>query len=72
MAYDYRKLIGKIIEKYSKQYVFAEAMDWSERTCSLKLTGKIEWKQSEILKACKLLCITEIDICTYFFALKVQ
>lgn len=71
MIYDYRKLLGKVIEKYGKQYVFAKAMSWSERTCSKKLTGQIEWRQSEILKACKLLGITENEVVTYFFTLKV-
>jgi hypothetical protein len=72
MRYDYRKLIGKITEVYGKQYVFAEAIGWSERTCSLKLTGRIEWKQTEIMTACKLLNIVETEICAYFFTVKVQ
>jgi|BioPla2DNA2_1021312.scaffolds.fasta_scaffold143024_2 hypothetical protein len=71
MLFDYQKLLGKVIEKYGKQYVFAKAMSWSERTCSKKLTGQIEWRQSEILKACKLLGITENEVVTYFFTLKV-
>lgn len=71
MTYDYRKLMGRIVEKFVKQYAFAEAMDWSERTCSLKLSGKIEFKQSEITKACKLLGIKDSELCTYFFTLKV-
>lgn len=72
MPYDYRKLAGRITEIFGKQYMFAKAAKWSERTCSLKLTGKIEWKQTEIMTACKLLKIPETEICTYFFTLKVQ
>lgn len=71
MIYDYRKLLGKVIEKYGKQYVFAKAIGWSERTCSKKLTGQIEWKQSEILKASELLDIKDDEIVTYFFTQKV-
>jgi hypothetical protein len=71
MKYDYSKLNGKITEKYDKQYAFAIDMGWSERTCCLKLNNKVQWKQSEILKACKLLDIEEHEICTYFFAIKV-
>lgn len=71
MAYDYSKLLGKITEKYGKQYAFAKAIGWSERTCSLKLGCKIEWKQSEISKACKLLDIPLDNINIYFFTLKV-
>lgn len=72
MIFDYSKLNGKITEKYEKQYVFAKAMDWSERTCCLKLGNKVEWKQSEILAACKLLDINEAEIYIYFFTIKVQ
>ncbi len=71
MPYDYRKILGKITERYEKRYMFANAIGWSERTCSLKLNGKIEWKQSEISKACKLLDISVHDIATYFFTPKV-
>jgi hypothetical protein len=71
MAYDYRKLLGKIVEVFGKQYVFADKMDWSERTCSLKLCGKVEWKQSDISKACGILEIPINDISTYFFNQKV-
>jgi hypothetical protein len=71
MSYDYRKLIGKISEIFGKQYAFAKAIGWSERTCCLKLNSKIDWKQTEIIKACALLHIDEADISTYFFNLKV-
>jgi hypothetical protein len=71
VIYDYRKLLGKVTEKFGKQYVFAKAIGWSERTCSKKLTGQIEWRQSEILKACELLDIADDEIATYFFTLKV-
>ncbi len=71
MIFDYRKLLGKIVEIFGKQYVFANAIGWSERTCSLKLSSKVEWKQSEIIKACKLLNIHEYEIPTYFYAIKV-
>lgn len=71
MPYDYRKLLGKITEKYEKRYAFAAAIGWSERTCSLKLNGKKQWKQSEMSEACKLLDIPVCDIATYFFTQKV-
>ena len=71
LQYDYKKLVGKIAEVFGKQYLFAQKMGWSERTCCLKLNNKIEWKQSEILRACELLGITDAEICTYFFTQKV-
>ncbi len=72
MAYDFRKLRGKIVEVFGNQYLFAEKMGWSERTCSLKLNGKIYWKQDEITRACKLLDICNSELQTYFFTIIVQ
>lgn len=72
MAFNYSKLRGRIIEKYGSQTDFAKAFGCSNRTLSLKMTGKRPWKQVEILKAIKLLDLSEDDIQDYFFALEVQ
>ena len=72
MAFNYSKLSGKIIEVFGTRYHFAEAMNWSERTLSLKMSGTRSWKQSDICKAIKLLNLIEDDIPTYFFTPKVQ
>lgn len=72
MAFNYNKLRGRIIEKYGSQSGFAKDFGCSERTLSLKMTGKRPWKQSEILKAIKLLGLSEDDIQDYFFTLEVQ
>ncbi len=72
MAFDYSKLRGKIVEKYVNQILFAKAMNWSERTLSQKINGKIPWKQTDICKAIELLGLSEDDIQTYFFTIKVQ
>ena len=72
MAFNYSKLRGRIIEKYGSQSDFAQAFGCSERTLSLKMTGKRPWKQTEILTAIKLLGLTEGDIQDYFFTLEVQ
>ncbi len=72
MAYDYSKLSGKIVEKFCTQAKFAEAMALSERTISMKLNGKIGWKQDEIAKACELLGIVINEIPAYFFNFNVQ
>lgn len=72
MPYDYSELRGRIKTKFDTQARFSVAMGFSARTCSLKLKGKVPWKQSEIIKSCKLLDIAETDISKYFFALKVQ
>lgn len=72
MMFNYDKLKGRIVEIFRTQYKFAEAMGWSERTLCLKLNGNRAWKQTDICKAIKLLNLTEADIPTYFFTIKVQ
>ena len=66
MCYDYSRLSGKIVEKYGTQYNFAIAMKLSERSLSLKLNGKVGWKDSEIWKAIQLLDIPVEKIHLYF------
>lgn len=72
MAYDYRKLRGRIIEKYGTLKNFALDMKWSERTLSLKMNCKVFWKQPEIMKATKLLDIPNDEVTKYFFTQNVQ
>lgn len=69
MPYNYNKLLGRIVEKVGTQSKFAEKMELSERTISLKLNGKVGWKQSEISKACAVLEICETEIPAYFFTI---
>lgn len=71
MAYDYSKLRGRIVEKYGSCAAFAKAFPMSERTLSLKLTGKRSWSQKQIVRACELLCISQHDMPDYFFKQKV-
>ena len=71
MAFNYNKLSGKIVEVFGTRYKFAEAMEWSERTLSLKMSGKRPWIQPDICKAINLLNLVEEDIPTYFFTPKV-
>lgn len=72
MSFDYSKLSGLIDEKFKTRGNFAFKMELSERTLSLKMTGKVQWKQEEICKACNLLEIDTKDIPIYFFTAKVQ
>lgn len=71
MSFDYKKLYAKIVEKYGTQYNFAIAMNISERTLSLKLNNKRDWRSSEIIEACDKLGIPSKDINAYFFKEKV-
>lgn len=72
MAYDYRKLLGRIVEVYGTQYSFAEAMGLSEHSLSVKLNNRRNFKQTEIKKACELLNIAPSEMSDYFFTTKVQ
>lgn len=72
MEYDYSKLLGRIKEKCGGQTEFAQKMELSERTVSLKLNNKIPWKQTEITKAAEILGFSIEEIQSYFFTLKVQ
>ena len=72
MAFNYNKLRGKIVEIYGSQIEFAKAMKWSEKTLSLKLNGKVPWKQTDIMTAVQILGLSESDIQAYFFAVEVQ
>lgn len=69
MPYNYTKLLGRIVEKVGTQSKFAERMGLSERTVSLKLNGKVGWKQKEIADACDVLEIQDQEIPAYFFSL---
>lgn len=72
MPYDYSKLDGAITEKCGTRANFAKLINLSERSVSLKMNGKLGWKQAEIRRACEILCISPVDIPSYFFTLKVQ
>lgn len=67
-GFNYGKLNGRITEIFGKQSAFARAMGWSERTTSLKLNGKIDFRQSEMVKAIDVLNISVREIPSYFFA----
>jgi len=72
MEFDYSKLRGKIRETYGTEMAFAEAMQMSRTTISMKLNGKYEWKTPQIVRACKLLEIPLEQSAQYFFAEKVK
>lgn len=69
MPYNYSKLLGRIVEKVGTQANFAEKMGLSERSVSLKLNGRVGWKQPEISKACEILEILPAEIPAYFFTI---
>lgn len=72
MPYNYSKLKGRIVEKYGTQMALAKEIGWSERTLSLKLTGKVPFTQNDIEDMVRVLGLCRKDIQTYFFAIDVQ
>ena len=72
VKFDYSKLKGRIREIFDTQSAFAEAMGISAITLSAKLNNKVQWKSSEIDKACELLKIAKEEIPIYFFTPKVE
>lgn len=68
----YAKLRGRIREKFGTQEAFADAIGMNTVSLSQRLNGKLEWKTSEIVKACKALDIPLSENVDYFFARKVK
>lgn len=68
---DYKMLKLKIKEVYDTQEAFAKAMEMSYTTLNQRLNGYLEWKVSEIAKACDLLHIPLTEAHLYFFTQKV-
>lgn len=63
----FRKLQGKIKETFETQGDFAAAMGLSQTTITAKVKGRIDWKQTEMRKACELLGIPIEKVYEYFF-----
>lgn len=64
---EYRKLKGRIIEKYGSVRSYCRDFGVSGPAMSCKLNGKTEWTANDILKCCKLLEIDMSSIPEYFF-----
>jgi hypothetical protein len=71
MPFDYKKLRGRIIEKYGSQTNFSVKFGVSENTMSLKLNNKVRFTSDDIVKASDLLEIPPDLVGTYFFTPKV-
>ena len=68
VSFEYRKLRGKIIEKYVTYGKFAEAINTSVVTVSNKLRGVTQFSQDDIVLWCETLEIPISESGTYFFA----
>lgn len=72
MAFDYKKLRGKIKEVYNTQDEFAKALGIGRVSLSQRLNNNLNFSQEEIRKTAELLGIKSEDIPIYFFTLLVQ
>ena len=72
VAFDYSKLKGRIIEKFGTMQAFSKNVKISSQSLSYKLNNKVDWRQSEITKAMKLLEIPFDEVDIYFFNENVQ
>ena len=70
--FDYRKLRGRIVEKYGTQGAFSKAVKLSENSVSRKINGIKSFSREDILRWCELLDIDRDDIGIYFFTQKVR
>ena len=66
-TYDYRKLRGRIKEKYGTQSEFSKKIGLSEVSVSNKLNNIVDWGQEEIENIIIALEIPYTDIQDYFF-----
>lgn len=72
MPFDYSKLRGKIKEVYNTQADFATALGMSRGSLSQRLNNILDFTQTEMEQAARLLNFEKEDIPSYFFATKVQ
>lgn len=70
MEFDYSKLRGRIREILGSEANFCKAMPMTRSTLSLKLNGKVEFTQSEIVAAMEVLQLPMSAIGDYFFKRK--
>ena len=71
MAFDYDELLGLMRKKKITQQELAKQIGNTTATLNLKLNNKARFKQTEIIKICEVLDISEQDIVLYFFTQQV-
>ena len=71
MAFDYRKLEGRIVEKFGTRSAFAVAAGFTNTQLSARLNNKVFFDSDEIVRMSRpeLLDIPAVEIPVYFFTL---
>lgn len=72
MPYDYRKLRGRIREKFGTQAEFSRNIGLSEVSVSNKLNNVVDWGQDEMESAIVALDIPFSDIHSYFLLIRLR
>lgn len=67
VSFSYKRLRGRIVEKFTSQARFAKAMGMSSQMVCARLTGRSTFTPGEIWYACELLGIKDEAIGYYFF-----
>lgn len=70
MAFDFRKLRGRIKEYYGSEKAFAEAMGMAQSSLSARLNNLIHWDGAETKRVCDLLEIPDDEVVAYFYTPK--
>ena len=69
VSFDFRKLEGRIVERFGTRSAFAEKAGLTNQQLSARLNNKVDFDLSEIYRICtpELLDIPVADIPAYFF-----
>lgn len=68
LGFEYRKLRGRIVEKYGTLNAFFEKLKITNVQASKKINGKAGFSQEDIVEWCDLLDIDLIDVGPFFYA----
>lgn len=71
VVFDYRKLKGRIVEKYGSQTRFVKEYGISENSFSMKMNNKTRFSSDDIVKMSEMLDIPKEKVGEYFFTEKV-
>ena len=69
VSFDFRKLEGRIVERFGTRLEFAKAAGYTKSQLSARLNNKVDFGLSEVYELCtpELLDIAVPDIPAYFF-----
>ena len=68
LGFEYRKLRGRIVEKYGTLNAFFELLDISKIQASKKINGRSGFSQKDVVEWCGLLDIALKDVGQFFYA----